>query len=93
MNLRSIVLGTSFVGGSVLAAGSGIPVEVVKHASTVLGFVYLVGKIIHAVLNWGDVRVKTAVREEIDKRFATLPCINARPVATPIPIRCEEVQG
>lgn len=76
MNLKSVGLGLLATSAAATAAEAHVAsIEVIKYVGTVCGAIYALGKLVNAVLIWGNHRVKDAVEESIDKRFAALPCV------------------
>ena len=87
MTVRGIALSFAALGASAGVAESHVTtIEAMKNTTIVLGLVWTVGKFGHLViketLNWGDRRVKAAVRSEMNDRFSMLPCVQEKECST-----------
>lgn len=76
MNFRGFALGLLATSAAATAAETHMAsIEVIKYFGAGCGAIYAFGKLVNAVLTWGNHKVKEAVDESINKRFAALPCV------------------
>ena len=86
MTLKSLAIGILATTTAAAAVETHVAsIEVIKYVGAICGALYAVGKVVSAGLTWANHSVKVAVREEINKKFGTLPCVRMNPTAPECP--------